>query len=79
MADKLTRIDIPGAPGRLGILDWGERSPDQMISDIRRYAEQMKADAELILATPDEAFRVTVVKGSAVQHHVKTLQEGKKR
>lgn len=74
MSDILTRIFAPGCKQFSGLQDWGRKTPDEMISQIRSYAKSLQAEAEAILAIEDHEFQVDVVRGSIVQHHVKELQ-----
>ena len=73
MSEKLTRISLPGR--RVGLLEWGEVSPEEMIRKLRSYGEGLRAEAEKIAAASDLEFKVEIVRGSHVQRHVKTLQE----
>lgn len=75
MSEKLTLIKL-GKAGP-GILEWGEVDPKEMIARIRRHAAIMREEVELIENASDEDFQIDVVRGSAVQHHVKTLQQGR--
>jgi len=79
MSDTLTRITLPGSPGNCGFMDWGRKTVDEMIATIRRNAERDKKEAEAVLAAPDDAFQVDVVRGSIVQHHVKELQHSSRK
>ena len=75
MSEKLTRIGLPGQHAWSGLMDWGER--DDMIAQARRYAAHLRAQAEMIEAAADDDFRIDVVRGSHVQHHVRDIQPGK--
>lgn len=75
MSDKLTRITLRGWSG---LLDWGKKTPEEMIHQARKHAEYLRAEAAKIDAAADADFKIDVVKGSMVQHHIKTLQEGKR-
>lgn len=75
MTDKLTRIRLRGkASGRYGLMDWGERSFEDMHAQITRYAEDMRDRAAELLAAKPEDFEVAVVRGSVVQHHVRNVE-----
>jgi hypothetical protein len=75
MTEKLTRIVI-GKKSR-GILEWGEIDPKEMIARFREYAAGLRQEAEKIENAADEDFQIDVVRGSVVQHHVKTLQNAR--
>ncbi len=77
MSDILTSITLPGCPKGWGYQDWGRQSVPAMIAMVRLQAANLRRQAEAIERAADEDFRVTIVRGSHVQHHVKTLQEGK--
>lgn len=74
MTEKLTRICLPGLNGPgAGLMDWGEHSYEDMRKQLRARAASMKEEAEAVLAAPDDAFKVTVVRGSIVQHFVRDV------
>lgn len=73
MSEKLTRITIPGHAGG-GIMDWGEKSASEMVGQIRRHADRLRADVAAIDAASDGDFQIDVVLGSCVQHHVREVQ-----
>lgn len=77
MSEKMTRIKIPGERGGLGLLDWGEKSPSEMISMIRTHFKQNLIDAERMLSYSDDDFQVDIVRGPAVQHLIRSLQVSK--
>lgn len=74
MTEKLTRITLPGASQGVSLMDWGELSAEEMIRQIRQRAEYLRAEADAIMAASDSDFQIDVIRGSIVQHHVKTLQ-----
>lgn len=75
MADKLTCIRLRGkASGRYGLMDWGERSFEDMHAQITRYAEDMRDRAAELLAAKPEDFEVAVVRGSVVRRHVRNVE-----
>lgn len=74
MSEKLTRIRVPGSKAFRGLMDWGERS--DMVSQVRAHADHLRKQVAEIDAASDEDFDIVVVRGSVVQHHVRTLQEG---
>ena len=57
---------------RLAGVDSGPR----MIALYRRYAEYNLAQAQAVLAAPDDAFRVYTHTGTSIQRHIEVLQEG---
>jgi hypothetical protein len=74
MSEKLTRLRLPGQKIFPGIMDWGEKTAEQMICIARRHAARLRAEAEAIESAADSAFQIDVVRGSAVQHHVREVQ-----
>lgn len=76
MKEKLTNIHIPGVCDS-GLANRGEHSAAEMIADYRRYAEHMKASAEVVLATPDADFRVYVARGVHAEDLIRELQPGR--
>lgn len=76
MTEKLTQIHLPGSLAS-GQADWGEKTVAEMIAQYRANAATWLKDAQDVLAAADADFRVTVVRGSIVQHPVKTLQQGR--
>lgn len=77
MTDKLTRIELPGGIMGNGLMDWGEHTAEDMLGQLRRYAAHLRARAEEIESAADEDFQIDVVRGSIVQHHVRTVQAAK--
>lgn len=76
MSDKLTRLRTETGTSFPGIMDWGEKTAEEMIRQARTYAAHLRAQADEIDATADESFQIDIVRGSCVQHHVRTLQQG---
>lgn len=76
MSERLTSIKLPGVQSS-GIADWGRKTPEEMITQIRSWAANNKAIADAILAAPDEAFQVETYTGVIVQRNKTVLQEGK--
>ncbi|WP_413711774.1 hypothetical protein [Rhizobium sp. Rhizsp82] len=75
MSEKMTLIRLPNAgSGEGGILEWGEVPASEMIERLRSFHRFRLELAQKILAAPDHAFQVDVVRGSIVQKHIKTLQ-----
>lgn len=77
MTEKLTRIRVPDAKAHVGLMDWGEC--DDMIAQIRRHADWLREQVAAIDACADSDFEIVVVRGSVVQHHVRTIQAGRSR
>lgn len=75
MSEKLTRIRLPGSKAYKGLLDWGDKLPDEMIIQARSYAAHLRAQAEEIEAAADSEFQIDVVRGSLVQHHLREVQK----
>lgn len=77
MAAKMTRILLPGLPSGEGYLDWDERTPEEMISIMRRRAAHFRMVADAIDGAADADFKIDIVRGSIVQHHIRNLQPGR--
>ena len=75
MSSILTRIKLPGQKVWPGLLEWDRQSAEHMIAEARRHAAYLRKQADLIDAAPDSAFAIDVVRGSAVQHLVHSLQK----
>jgi hypothetical protein len=58
-------------------MDWGELPVDEMIRQYRAHAAHLREQVEAIEAAADTDFKIDVVRGSAVQHHVRNLQLGR--
>lgn len=56
-----------------GLMDYGEKSFEEMVRQIRAYAEGLKEEAEAILEADDTAFDVAIVRGPYVQHFVREV------
>jgi len=74
---KMTRILLPGLPSGEGYLDWDERSIEDMVSIMRRRAAHYRMVADAIDRAADEDFKIDIVRGSIVQHHIRNLQPGR--
>lgn len=70
MSELLTVASIPGCSG---LMEWGRLSRAEIIKRARALAAHNKEQAEKILAAPDEAFNVRVVRGPRVQKLVERL------
>jgi len=75
MSEKMTRIRLPGQKRFSGLLEWGEKSADDMVKSARRYAAHLRDQAEEIERAFDKEFQIDVVRGSHVQHHVREVQK----
>lgn len=77
MSEKMTRIRIAGfasANGRSpGLMDWGEKSYEDMVYQFRRYAARMIEEGQTILDVGIDGYEVDVVRGPIVQHHVRKV------
>lgn len=78
MSEKMTQIGLRGPGHGAGLANWGDLPLEEMIRQYRAKARRDLLIAEAILAASDEDFHIRVVRGPSVQHHIKTLQEGKK-
>jgi len=77
MSEKLTRIRLAKPTAFNGLMDWGVCSVEQMLAQARAYSAHLRREADAIDAAADDDFEVCVVRGSVVQHHLETLQEGR--
>lgn len=66
MADQLTTITLPGTAG---MSEWGRQSRAAMIGQYREMAARQLAEAQAVLAAPDDAFTVYQHTGVHVQHN----------
>ena len=75
MSEKLTRIRITrkGESGFWEYLDWGEKTREEMVVLIRAQATRRREEADQIDATADDDFEVDVVRGPAIQKHVRKV------
>ena len=78
MSEKLTRIRLPGQKDFTGLMEWEEKTAAHMIAVARRYAANLRKEADAVEAAIDADFQIDVVRGSIVQHHVKELQKSTK-
>lgn len=74
MADLLTTIRIDGHPRGYGLADWGELTADEIIRQYRAMADHLRQQVAAIDATPDNQFRIEIVRGSVVQKLVRIIQ-----
>lgn len=77
MSEKLTRIALSSLPMGEGYLDWGEQSAEHMIALIRHRAAHFRKVADAIDAAADDDFKIDIVRGNCVQHHVRNIQPGR--
>ena len=73
MSERMTTIEL-GKVG--GFRRHGRQTPAEMIATYRRYAEAQLAEAQAVLAAPDDAFRVYTHTGVHCVRHIEVLQEG---
>ncbi len=73
MSERMTTIEL-GKVG--GFRRHGRQAPAEMIATYRRYAEAQLAEAQAVLAAPDDAFRVYTHTGVHCVRHIEVLQEG---
>lgn len=79
MTEKLTRLKLPGAKHCNGIMDWGEVTAEKIIDDMRKRAAQLRAEADEVEAAIDSDFKIDIVRGVHVQHHIKSIQKGREQ
>lgn len=75
MSEKMTRIDLPGQRDWPGLMDYGER--DDMIAQARLHSAHLRKQADNIDAAADSDFKIDIVRGIHVQHHVRNIQPGR--
>jgi len=72
MSDRLTSISLPD--GAI-IADWGLKTPEEMIKQVREYAASLRKQAEQIESAADHEFQVETYVGVHVMRNRKVLQE----
>lgn len=77
MSERFTDIRVPGVFGS-GLADYGRKTPQEMIRQIREYALTQKQLYDIILLTKDEDFQVETYIGSLAHNNKEVLQEGRK-
>lgn len=77
MSEKMTRIRLPNQTDFSGLLDWGEKTPEEMTDFARKYASRLREQAEAIERADDADFQIDVVRGPYVQRHIKELQKSR--
>jgi hypothetical protein len=73
MSEKMTVIRAPGVFGG-GFQNYGERTAEEMIRDLRKMHHHDLERAQKVLAMEDHEFEIEVVRGSIVGHHIKWIQ-----
>jgi hypothetical protein len=68
----MTVASLHGCPGG-GWMDYGRLTRVEIIKRARDHAAHQKAQAEQILAAPDDAFDCRIVRGVHVQHLIEKL------
>ena len=75
MSEKLTRIRLLNQNVWSGLLDWGELTRAEMISQAREHAKLLETQARTIIEADDDDFEVCVVRGSIVQRLIRKLEQ----
>lgn len=73
MSDIMTVAHAPGISGG-GFMDYGRLTRAEIIKRTKEMAASEVAKWEKVLATPDDAFDVRVVRGPLVQRLIERLQ-----
>lgn len=74
---RITTIEILGQHVWPGVAENNDESVEEMIRQARRDAAHLRAQADLIDATPDADFRIISKNGIYVNRNVTVLQEGR--
>lgn len=72
MSEKMTRIRLRNS--RFGLLDWGEKSFEEMSRQMRERAGHLMEEAQAILEAADGDFEVHIVRGPYVQHFIRNVE-----
>lgn len=72
MSEKMTRVRLRHS--RYGFMDWGEKSFENMVVQMRERAEALLAEANAILEAEDSDFEVDIVRGQLVQHFIRHVE-----
>ena len=72
MSEVMTVASVPGISGG-GIMEYGRLTREEIIKRTREMAKSEKEKWEAVLATPDDAFSVRVVRGIHKQTLIKRL------
>lgn len=75
--ERMTTIELQGGQ-HCGLSEYGRKPVPEMIVLFRRHAEQMKREAEEILAAEDSDFFVHTHKGVYVHKDCEVLQRGRR-
>jgi hypothetical protein len=54
-------------------MDWGEKTRAEMVAIMRERARHLREAADAIDETEDDEFEVDIVRGSIVQHHIRSV------
>lgn len=74
MSELMTRIRVRARKGgSFGLLDYGEKPFEDMVSQIKQKARHDLEVAQTILDTPASDFEVAVVRGPHAQHFVRNV------
>jgi hypothetical protein len=71
MSDRLTAISLPRVSG---IADRGLKTPEEMIKQMRQYADALRKEVAQIDAAKDEDFLIETYVGVHVRKNLKVLQ-----
>ncbi|GEL47793.1 hypothetical protein CHO01_29090 [Cellulomonas hominis] len=77
MSERMTGITLPGLPPGAGLADYGRKSPQEMITQLRAHATVEARNALAILAAAEEDFRVETYTGVHVRRDRQVLQPGR--
>jgi hypothetical protein len=66
-------MTVASAPSGGGFMDYGRLTRAEIIRRTKDMALSEKAKMEAILATPDNEFKVRIVRGQLVQHLIERL------
>lgn len=75
MSERLTAIHLPGVWDS-GIADYGRKSVEDMVEQIRKRALHMRATSNAILEAPNDAFMVETYVGVYARKNRDILQRG---
>jgi hypothetical protein len=72
VSEIMTVAHVPGLFGS-GYMDYGRMSRAEIIARAKGLAESEMEKYRRLLATPDDAFEVRIVRGKNVQHLIERL------
>lgn len=79
MTERYTSIALPGQPGEVShYAERGGKTVSEMITNLKKRARRIKAEAEAVLAADDADFRIVSFTGVIRQRKKIVWQEGKK-